>query len=150
MPATRVIIDMQAAFAASSNPNCVIAVAREMIQAMREKAPILIVEYKGSGPTHQGFLDLVKDYPYAARIRKESDGGAREVIRAMKRRGFNTKYLRICGVNTDCCVEETVRGLAQNPLLEKSKIELVKSACNTTSNKYDWRRFVQRPNISLV
>jgi nicotinamidase-related amidase len=151
MPATRIIIDMQAAFIAANRPNVVIGVTREIIAAMRERAPIILVEYRGSGKTHKGFLDLLKGYDKFAKIGKNTDGGSKEVLAAIVRRNFPYKYLRIGGVNTNACVQATVRGLVHSTLLRKSRIELVKAACGDGNERYDWRKFpVVGSNFKLV
>jgi nicotinamidase-related amidase len=149
MPAkTLVIVDMQPIFRASREPNTVIAVAHEIVVAKQNNHPIVIVEYAQSGRTHAGFDDLLKGYRHKARISKWNDDGSVEVIRALKRRNFPMQTIRVCGVNADCCVYETVTGLLYR--LSKTQIEIVKKACNTESTDFNWREYHKHPNLRLV
>lgn len=145
---TLVIVDMQPVFKASKDPDTVIAVAAEIIQAKQNNHAIVVVEYGGSGKTHSGLSDLLKNYKHKSIISKHDDDGSKEVIRALNRRNFPMQTLRVCGVNTDCCVYETVIGLIQK--LKKSQVEVVKKACNTENDNFSWRNYFRHPNLRLV
>lgn len=147
MPATLVVIDMQAAFDAACNPNVVIAVTEEIVAAKHKGAPIILVEYANCGPSHNGFYRLLRNYDKKSRIGKRDDDGSVEIIRAIRRRGFNDRWLRVCGVNADCCVAATVSGLLER--LPGSHVDLVKSACGTF-RKFDWRSYIRHENLTLV
>lgn len=149
MPATRIVIDVQPTFPAANRPNLVVGVTRELMAAMKQKAHILVVEYRHCDPTHSALMAMLKDYPNYAKITKPGDDGGREVFKSLGKLGFPTKHLRVCGVNTDCCVQATVNTLAK--LLPDSKFELVKNACEWSgSGKYDWRQFPRYANLKLV
>jgi nicotinamidase-related amidase len=149
MPATRLIIDMQPLFDAAEKTNVIVGVTAEIVRAMTEKAPIMVVEFAGCGETHQSILDLLKGYRLKARIGKLGDDGSMEITRALNRTGFSSRQLRVCGVNTNCCVEATVMGLVQR--LPNSKIEVVKNACEWCGvGRYDWRRYFRHRNVKLV
>lgn len=140
MPATRIIIDMQASFPAANQPNVVAAVAAEILKAKKEKAAIMVVEYSGNGDTHSGLMDLLKGYPLLAVIHKGNDGGGAEVVRALRRRKFSQTHLRICGVNIDCCVSATVREIVS--LIPNVHIHMVRKACGWNRNKeFKWDTF---------
>ena len=145
--ATLVIVDMQPTFAASKNPNTIIAIANEIILAKQKRHGIMIVEYSGSGQTYSGFDNLLRGYLHKAKIKKNDDDGSNEIIRALNRRNFPQQVLRVCGVNTDCCVHDTVVGLLRK--LHKTKVEVIKDACNTES-RFDWRCYYKHPNLRLV
>lgn len=148
MPSTLVIVDMQPDFSSSSNPDTLIAVANEIILAKQKRDAIILVEYAGCERTYSGLNALIKGYPRKARTTKWEDDGSSEVVRVLAKHGFPMKNLRVCGVNTDCCVWETVVGLLQK--LDKSQIEVVKKACNNMSGRFDWRRYYRHPNLRLV
>lgn len=147
MPATLVVVDMQSHFEAACDPDVIINVTEEIIKAKQHNAHILLVEYAGCGKSHEGFGQLLKNYRYKARIRKGDDDGSGEIIRALRRRGFNDRHLRLCGVNSDCCVCATTMGLLDK--LSNTKIEVVKRACGTV-NDFDWRMYIRHPNLRLV
>lgn len=152
MPATLVIVDMQPHFVAANTPGVIVGVTREILEAKRRKSGIIFLEYKPTdemGRTHEGLFSLIKGYPHKARVTKDDDDGSLEVVKALRRRGFAKHTLRVCGVNTDCCVYETIVGLLDR--LDRSKIEVVKDACESEWNRdYDWRSFTKHPRIKLV
>ena len=147
MPATLIVIDMQVSFPAACEPNVVIAVTREIMEAKQRGEPIILVEYKGCGPSHSEFYNILKGYPYKSHICKSDDDGSREILRAIRRRKFDHSELRICGVNFDCCVKHTVEGLLhQSP---HSRITVVKSACGSEWD-VDVNEYEKHPNLNMV
>ena len=149
MPAkTLVIVDMQPVFVASKDPNTIIAVTHEIFMAKQNNHAIMLVEYDRSGKTHTGFDEILKGYPHKARISKRDDDGSKEIVKALCRRNFPMQTLRVCGVNSDCCVRDTVIGLIGK--LNKTRVEVVKKACNSANENFDWRNYYRHPNLRLV
>ena len=147
MPATLVVIDMQEAFPAACDPNVIIGVTQEIVTTRTKGGAIILVEYQNCGPSHSGFYKLLKNYRHKSRIHKRDDDGSLEILRAIHRRGFNDKWLRVCGVNSDCCVAATIRGLLDRS--PESHVDVVKSACGTFRNT-DWRTYIRHANLKLV
>lgn len=148
-----VVVDMQACFTASQGSSVIAGVAREIIFARQKKNPILFVEYADlydvAHPTLEGLTALVKGYPHKARVFKHTDDGSTEVLKALRRRNFNMRRLRVCGVNTDCCVWSTVEGILSKTT--NTKVEVAKGACATyLYKKYDWRWYMKHPRLKLV
>lgn len=148
MPSTLVVIDMQDDFEAANQPDCVVGVTKEILLAKQRRDNIVFVEYIGCSPTHNGLLDLLKNYSNKARIKKSEDDGSREIIKVLKRRNFRSKKLRICGVNADCCVWDTVFGLLKR--LKGTQIEVVKDACGWSGYNQDWRTYFKDKNLRLI
>lgn len=149
MPKTLVVVDMQPYFKTALEPNTIIAVTHEIVTAIHQGSGIILLEYEDCGRSLAGFDRVLYNYPWKARISKVEDDGSSEVIQAIRRRQFPSDTLRICGVNTDCCVWGTVRGLLSK--LPRCRVELVKAACNTLKRKQiDWRRYPRHPNLQLV
>lgn len=151
MPATLVVVDMQPEFDAACCPDVIVGVAREIMEAKRKKWPVVFLEYlpkENIGETHYGLLSLLKGYSRKARIGKTDDDGSYEALRAIRRRKFPEKTLRVCGVNTDCCVASTVLGFLDRT---ESEIHVVKDACEWDNHfQFDWRQFLKHPRIKLV
>lgn len=140
---------MQTHFEAASDPNVVASVAKEIIYTRIHCGSIIYLEFLGCGSTFQSLFDLTKGYKHRARVIKDSDDGSDEVIKCLKRRNFFQNNLRICGVNTDCCVYSTVEGLLEK--LPYSKIQIIKNACNSYGeDKIDWRGYIKHKNLRLV
>jgi nicotinamidase-related amidase len=151
MPTTLVVVDMQPEFDAANVPDVIVGVTKQILEAKKKRWPIVIVEYLPKddiGETHGGLLSLLKGYNKKARIGKVDDDGSLEIVRALRRRKFTEKTLRVCGVNTDCCVAATVLGLLDRI---EGEVEVVKDACEWDNNfQYDWRQFFKDPRIRLV
>lgn len=126
MPTTLAIVDMQQAFAASMNPKTVIAVGKEIEKAKKRNAGIVLIEYKNVGRTHAVFYEMLDGYENVARVLKGKNDGSAQFLRAAMKNGFNTRKVRVCGVNTCYCVSETVTGL----LDKGAKVEVIKDACH--------------------
>lgn len=148
MTTTLVVVDMQSAFEAACSFDVVVGVTEQILYAKQQQWPIVILEYEGCGETHEALIKLLKNYRHKARIKKFDNDGSIEVIRCIRRRNFPHNRLRVCGVNADCCVYETVEGLINR--LEFSQVELAKDACGTTNGKVDWRRYFRHSRFNLV
>ena len=79
MPATLVVIDMQAAFEAACDPDVVIAVTEEILATKQKGGAIVLVEYHECGPSHTGFYRLLRNYHSKSRIHKREDDGSQEI-----------------------------------------------------------------------
>ena len=114
------IVDMQPYF--KTHKKCLDEVIHQVKLAKRRKAPIVILEYKKCGPTHERILDELKGVKKVIIKQKEDDDGSREFLNAVK----NIKYkkVRICGVNACYCVYETALGIKA----EGIKLELPSNA----------------------
>lgn len=149
MPYTLVVVDMQPAFHAASKSNVLVNVAREIILAKRSKSAIVFLEYEGSGATTPALMALTEGYALRANATKYQDDGSGQVVKVLNRREFPSRRLKVCGVNSNACVYATVNGLLDK--LEKSKIEVVKDACEWTgSGEFEWERYFSHRNLRLV
>jgi nicotinamidase-related amidase len=148
---TLVVIDMQPSFCSARDPDVVASVAREIIEAKSNHGSIIFLEYNSCFPTLKGLLNLARGYKKKYRLTKDDDDGSLEIFNHVKRHGdsINIQEFRVCGVNTDYCVLETVSGMLNK--LPDSKIKLVKDACGTDGcEKFNWRKFIKHKNLKLV
>ncbi len=148
-PATRIIIDMQPTFDAANKPAVIVGVVKEILEAIRDDASIIIVELWGSGSSHKAILDLVRDYPKAIRIWKYDSGGAEQIVSVIDTHKLPYGHFRVCGVNIDRCVRDTVSGLLDHPLLQNSVIEVIKNACGAPAGGYSWYRYPKHSSLRL-
>lgn len=125
-----VVIDMQSFFPASNNPSTVRAVMREVEAAVKANQPVILVEFEPEqvGRTHDCILRLLKHYGAVVSVTKTDADGSREVLEACLINGIPSNQLRVCGVNSDACVLETIQGFLN--LAPESRITVVKDACN--------------------
>lgn len=141
---TLCVIDMQPRFAASQKPQIIRNVRREIRSARYRKDAIIFVEYENCGPTDKRILEALKGYRKKLLVRKNSQGGAHEVLRALKDKGWDTN-LRIVGVNTDQCVAATVNSLHKSGKVTQT---LIVDACNTDTQPWRSRWYTGRSEIN--
>lgn len=124
-----IVIDMQGYFDAANNPSTISACQSLINSAIRNRNPIVIVEYIGAKSTLKEITNLTKDYDLAFLVRKSTDDGSQAIESLFDRCQISPRKLIICGVNTDACVLATVIGLTRSN--KKYKISVVKKACHT-------------------
>lgn len=115
---TLVVVDMQYDFKAALHDNvqnhCIAAIKK----AKQDRAPIVFLEYFDQGKTIEALATHTRAYSRAYHISKYK---------------LASKRFKVCGVYTEHCVHDTVRGLTQ--LAPTAKIELISNACWSTDQK---------------
>lgn len=104
--------------------NCI----REIKQAVIDSADIIFLEFSFYGPTHPELTDVAGPNYYVQS--KTMDDGSAEVEAQVRAKRLPVHF-KVCGINTDCCVASTVRGLTAR--FPRSTIEVVADACDS-----DW------------
>lgn len=157
---TLVVIDMQPLFTADSTT--INNVTREVKLARQRQNNIIFlwIPYFSAfqadlfAGTYPAILKAVQGYDPNnwKETTKLIQDGSREVLQTCAKKHFQSKRFRLCGVNTDMCVLDTVKGLLATPTVEA--IEVVKDACRTTNSKTDntkvWQLFPSDQRLSLV
>lgn len=124
-----VIIDMQRGF---GNANALITINRVIKQINRAKKfgdKIIIVEYLPHKIYHKTRPEIIKaigNYDHI-KVYKYINSGANSIIEACKKYAYKIDIFRLCGVNTNACVQSTLIGLHGK---DKYKLEIVPEACN--------------------
>ncbi len=138
-PGTLIVIDMQPGFPLSCSVRR--DVEAEILKAIEGGWAIVIVEFEteAAGDTHASLLKLLDGYLHHKLVKKTREDGSDVVLEALRRLAYPTQLLRVCGVMTDICVQQTTVGLAM--ALPATRIEVVKSACTTAIQPYDWSTF---------
>jgi nicotinamidase-related amidase len=129
---TLVVIDMQPSFEASQEKAVLRNCAARIKQAQKDNAAILLVEYEEYGKTDYRLRNLLKTYDKTKTVIKCDNDGSVEIKRAIIRAKFPKDLLRVCGVNTDYCVYESVKGLTKQ--MPKATIEVLTKSCNSNWN----------------
>jgi nicotinamidase-related amidase len=125
---TLVIVDMQNVFTASRSNSVRSACQREILKAKKGKNPIILVEYSTQGKTIPSLSRLVTGYNKTWVAVKSSPDGSKEVTNTILHYKL-PRDVRVCGVNTDACVQMTVKGLSNTYCIYS--IQVVKDACNS-------------------
>jgi len=149
---------MQPEFVASRDPDTIENVKKLVVKANETSSPIIVVEYKArSGffgdpkvyKTEASIMRLVEENPNYIIVTKNRDDGSQYIINGAQNDNIDLTNCVVCGVNTGCCVSDTVTGLSD--MLPNSSIEIVASACNHYSSfdNEDGRLVTQR-EVSLL
>lgn len=125
---TLVVVDMQPGFDGALGSRVRANCLREIKQAMQDNAPIVFLEFNGYGDTMPELLDPVSNYENYHQYTKSVDDGGPEVRDAVVEHGLPKKF-KVCGINTDCCVHATVRGLTN--FFPMAMIEVIADACDS-------------------
>lgn len=113
----------------------------EQIREYRlERLPIVVLEYrtnpydpddKRCGRTNQTILDELEDYGFLAVFGKDMDGGANFIRDYVDNCMDGVKELVLVGVNLDCCVIATAKGLATNH--PDKQVTILEECCDSMS-----------------
>lgn len=144
---TLVVVDMQAGFKSANRKRVRENCLREVQKARQDGAFIIFLELTGYQSTHFDLIAAAERHFII--LDKFSDDGSKEVEREVRRKKHSTTF-KVCGINTDCCVAATVRGLtARFPM---STIEVIADACDSDHQHYrglqDMKQF--GPNVKII
>lgn len=130
-----VVMDMQPGFKAAQDAITQWFVKQEVTRAREEGRPIIIVEYDPHemGHTYESITSLIEGYDRGVIIPKCDDDGSAEILRTCEAKGFMTASFRMCGVNSDACLLETIQALAEK--LPACSITVPQDACNCLTGK---------------
>ena len=111
----------------------------EIEQAKQKQCAIVLVKMLSEGSIDVRILEATQGYNKIAQVGKRYSDGSTGVKRAIIKHNFPKACLRVCGVNTDECVADTVKGIATT--WPKSKIEIAREACNSNYKVSDTKLF---------
>ncbi len=130
MSYTLVVVDLQEQFVApNENKKLITNCIREIKKARDNQAKIILVEYYGCGRILPVIQAAASRYDGTVYVTKHYDDGSNEIISKLD--PMYSSKLKICGVNTECCIIQTVVGLSKK-LRSGSVIEVVHDACATS------------------
>jgi hypothetical protein len=109
-------------------------VLRLVRRALVDQAFIVIAHYKGCGETHGFILDGVENYPHKAYVWHHKNDKSKVIQEVLKARQVFVRQIKVCGVNTEYCVKDTVHGLAKKFSIP---IKVIENACNGTDRTVD-------------
>lgn len=146
---TLIVVDAQFGFEAARPVWFIKAVEEQILIAMRNHWPIVVVEMTGFGSTFAVLMDRLQGkYDRFVLKRRLPDDASQEILFACEERDFTTKRFRLCGVNSEACVLATADGLRRK--FPGSLIEIATGACNSGSGWNVWHEFPNYPEFVLL
>lgn len=121
---TLVVVDMQPNFNSANGKRVRENCLREVKAAVIAGADIIFLEFSFYGPSHSDLTEAAGKNYYVQS--KTLDDGSAEVESQVRAKRLPVHF-KVCGINTDCCVASTVRGLTAR--FPRSTIEVVADAC---------------------
>ena len=122
------IIDMQPV--GFNNSNLIIENVVQLVRAaVVDKAFIVIAQFKGCGETHVNIVRAIEKYPYKEYVCHHKNDKSKPIKEALNRHSIFTRQMKVCGVNTEYCVKDTVHGLAKKFYIP---IYVIEKACHGT------------------
>lgn len=145
-----VVMDMQPGFPAAQDAITQWFVKQEILRAREEGRPIIIVEYDPHemGHTFESIASLIEGYDLADKIAKSNDDGSAEILKCCNDMGFPIASFRMCGVNSDACLLESIQGLVDK--LPQCRISVPQDACNCLTGKNNDVWYEDYPAIAQV
>jgi nicotinamidase-related amidase len=126
-----VIIDMQPRFEASAEKKTNKEIIKQIQEAKKKKAPIIVLEYWGEPKTRLNIRRALGNYEKVHRVIKENDSGAsvlKPVLRALDKDDKKKIILKVCGVNTGACVYRTVKDISTYHRVKQ--VHVIWDGCN--------------------
>ena len=141
------IIDMQPV--GFNNSNLIIEHVLQLVrEAMVKKAFIVIAQFKGCGETHLNIRNEIQTYPYKKYVWHHKNDKSKPIQEALKH--IFVRQLKVCGVNTEYCVKDTVHGLAKKFHIP---IKVIEKACHGTDRIIEYALHKMRTfyrNVEVV
>ena len=120
------IIDMQPV--GFNNSNLIIENVSQLVrEAILNKAFIVIAQFKGCGETHINIINEIQKYQYKKYVWHNKNDKSKPIQEVLK--NIFVRQMKVCGVNTEYCVKDTVHGLAKKFHIP---IKVIEKACNGT------------------
>ena len=120
------IIDMQPI--GFNNSNLIIEDVLHLVrEAIINKAFIVIAQFKRCGETNIKIINELHSYPYKEYVWHNKNDKSKPIQEALK--NIFVREMKVCGVNTEYCVKDTVHGLAKKFHIP---IKVIEKACNGT------------------
>lgn len=117
--------------------------------AILENAFIVVAQFTRCGETHEEIRKELQNYPYKEYLwhnKKDKSNKIREILIS---RNLFVRNLKVCGVNTEYCVKDTVRGLSKKFTVP---IQVIEKSCNGSENHVEeaFRQMKGYKNVDVI
>ena len=145
---TLVIIDMQNAYRASQIAEKTVL---SQIQEFKKKKRWIVNVTLGHSKVLPSITKVLKNYSKVIHVKKEYNDGTNWILAALKEHKLDASNLQICGVNTNACVIDTVRGLHKTKRVKNLEIAVYGCASwNPSDHLYSLFNMGKLKKVSFV
>jgi nicotinamidase-related amidase len=137
---TLIIIDMQLQFVSARNKVLINNIKAEIAHAQKLDNHIMFVRMANCGDIMLELLRATRGYSKTSIVTKDWQDGGAEVLAHLPSR---KTHLRVCGVYTNLCVEDTVYSIAAS-YPTRFKIEIIAKCCSAGLMKTNHDRALER------
>lgn len=127
-----VIVDVQDYYSHDVTKRVIEECKRLIRYAKARQYPIVVVEFYGSGLTHQALRDCIGDYNLCFKTLKYNLNGATSIMKVLQRNNIKTDGFIFCGGYIRDCLRASVDGMIKyhiKKLRLPPKIHVVRKAC---------------------
>lgn len=96
-------------------------------EAILEKAFIVVSQFTRCGDTHEEIRQELENYPYKEYLCHKKNNKSNKIREILISRNLFVRKIKVCGVNTEYCVKDTVHGLSKK---YRIPIQVIERACN--------------------
>lgn len=112
-PYVLAIIDIQPCFSAANSEALLDNISDLIVRAIHESAYVLHVRYYGHESNTKCLTDLTTDYEDTGYCGANQADKSNAILNHLRKNNINATRIKICGVNTAACVNDTVEGLSE-------------------------------------
>jgi nicotinamidase-related amidase len=133
------------------NANFIVGEILKVIQeAIQDKAFIIIAQFYRCGETHEEIRSLLADYAYKEYFWHKKNDKSKPFQEIINKRGIFIREIKVCGINTEYCVKDTVHGLSRK--FHSKSIKVIEKACHGTDRTVEtalhkMRTFYRNVNV---
>lgn len=119
-----IVVDVQQGFLHTKNDIDAKDYSAKLVEgAVKDKVPIIFVEFRGFGRTHKDLVKFTKNYTKKLHVKKPGNDGSDQVLQACKKLGIRPSHFVVCGIYFRFCVRATVDGLSKKSKAEITVVE---------------------------
>lgn len=145
------IIDMQEGFPTAGETLTIATLLEELRFAAAYEEPVLSLTYQGFGKLVPALENSLSHYGSRLKlysvVKVGTDSGAAEVLELLESENLTPERIRVCGVNINFCVKETVEQLAA--ALPGTTLEVLACGCYCERGR-DFSSFSHLDNVVVV
>lgn len=121
-----IVVDMQCWYSITLHEPLVQSVCKHVKKAVKQNAPIVLVELRGKGETISEIYQELKGYRNWMAVLKNKSDGSDAALSVLEELGCpHPKKVNVCGIFSCDCIYRTVLGLTEKGI----RVTVIEEAC---------------------